>query len=419
MPKYKNEIDSLFFSYIVPLLQIKKEDYKIVLRESPKSTDEDNKLVFTAIYEPEKINYKIITRLSKSDIGKIVQKIWQELFDIFVFIIKNNKLNEIQYKDSLYENSFVWGIAQWLSGGDRNTDKTIYSIIRQFMNWSMKTYEGNRVRFGVVIDQSGYYKNNYSTSKINFYNFLHNDSAASISDGADTYFVVSSKGIITEISDAEVSIGDKQALSPYELHKVCNSTWGKNVGICLSSSGDIYCFKKQQLRIARINGKWVCFSYEAFSDSIKKIAPKDCLSDDMIKSIYNTCLDVSFARTGGCLAICNYENSKKEKLEKILPSLDDSLKKFPLISSIHNSTFLEFPRLIRKEFCGIDGAMIMDYWGKIIRIGAIINSVKPGSDGGGRKAATIKLSEFGIAIKISADGYIQILNQGKTIKEFK
>lgn len=408
---YLREVDYAFKTYVAPFLQIKSEDYVIVQYSTTACND---KFCLDAKINKDN-DYKILTKINKSTITKIAQAVWKPLLNICIFIEDNSMSNVSQYKDALYESAFVWGVSQWLGGGKKLEGKTIYKIIRQFMSWSMKTYEGNRVRFGVVIDIDKINETPNSTSKINVIDFLEHDSSASISDGVDTYFIVASNGEILRVSDNEVSINEnKQALSPYELEKVCKASDKSNVGICLSSSGDIYCFKQKQLKIARLNGKWVGFSYEAFNEALI-----EDVKEELIKEIYKTCLDVSFARTGGCLAICNPTNAKNENLDDIMPTIDVVQNKFPLIKDIHNNNFFSLPRLLRKEYMAIDGATIIDFTGKVHRIGAIINSVKPGSDGGGRKAATKKLSEFGIAIKISADGYIQIIKNTETIKEFK
>ena len=55
----------------------------------------------------------------------------------------------------------------------------------------------------------------------------------------------------------------------------------------------------------------------------------------------------------------------------------------------------------------MDGATILDKEGNIISFGAIIQN-DSGSYGGGRGAAARKLSKYGLAIKISTDGYIEV-----------
>ena len=69
--------------------------------------------------------------------------------------------------------------------------------------------------------------------------------------------------------------------------------------------------------------------------------------------------------------------------------------------------FIELDRKLRAEFVSMDGATILDKHGDVISFGAIIQN-DSGSYGGGRGAAAKKLSKFGLAIKISTDGYIEV-----------
>lgn len=412
MHDIKRDIRHLFKIYIVPLLQIENKDFKV----SPYVQDE-HKLDsdFLACINQEH-NYIIHVMEEVPYLSNIAQSIWQQIISIYSLLTNSGqRYKEFYYSDSLYESAVVWGISQWLGGGKKNADFTIYKIIRQLMSWSMKTYEGNRVRFGVLIDIVNSQEDE-KTDKIDFVNLLNHDSAALVSDGMATYFVVSPNGTVLHITDEQVVFNsDQTPFSPIELKKVCEASIKDNIGICLSSSGDLYCFKRKQLRIARINGKWVCFSYESFHQALIN----DIQDEKLVKEIYNTCLDVSFARTGGCLAICHSSNKDKENLEDIIPNIAESEKKFPLIPQIHNKNFFDLPRQIRKEYLGIDGATIIGFKGELLRVGAIINSVSPDSDGGGRKAAAMRLSQFGIAIKISADGYIEVIKNKNTIKKFR
>ena len=55
----------------------------------------------------------------------------------------------------------------------------------------------------------------------------------------------------------------------------------------------------------------------------------------------------------------------------------------------------------------MDGATILNKKGDILAVGAIIQN-ESGSYGGGRGAAAKRLSKYGMAIKISTDGYIEV-----------
>ena len=77
-----------------------------------------------------------------------------------------------------------------------------------------------------------------------------------------------------------------------------------------------------------------------------------------------------------------------------------------LLRIINGRKFQELSRKLRQELIGIDGATIIDYEGNILAVGAIIK-IEAGSVGGGRLAAAKTLSNYGISMKISADGRIE------------
>lgn len=61
--------------------------------------------------------------------------------------------------------------------------------------------------------------------------------------------------------------------------------------------------------------------------------------------------------------------------------------------------------------------MALSSSGLIHVIGTIIKLDGSGSDGGGRTAAATQLSKFGLSIKISQDGYVQLFKNEEVIME--
>ena len=85
--------------------------------------------------------------------------------------------------------------------------------------------------------------------------------------------------------------------------------------------------------------------------------------------------------------------------------INNKIIRTQLLSKVINRPFQGLDRVIRQELLSIDGAVVLKHSGEIITARAIIK-VPGGSTGGGRKAAAINLSRWGIGIKISADGPI-------------
>ena len=98
------------------------------------------------------------------------------------------------------------------------------------------------------------------------------------------------------------------------------------------------------------------------------------------------CLDISFARTGGCIAIANGKNAKRASSYLnsgdllLLAKTDKSTPTSHLIAQ----PFEKIPRHIREEWSALDGAIVLDRAGVVMAAGAIAR-VPGGSEGGGRR----------------------------------
>ena len=89
-----------------------------------------------------------------------------------------------------------------------------------------------------------------------------------------------------------------------------------------------------------------------------------------------------------------------------------------LESLINGEVFTELDRKLRAELLGLDGACILKSDGRVQAFGAIIQN-DSGSSGGGRGAAAKKLSKYGMAVKISTDGYIDVYVAGYLVYSIK
>lgn len=93
-------------------------------------------------------------------------------------------------------------------------------------------------------------------------------------------------------------------------------------------------------------------------------------------------------------------------------------KRTVILSLIQGKKFAAMDRKLRSELIGLDGACILYFSGKVYSYGAIIQN-DSGSTGGGRGAAAKKLSKYGLAVKISTDGYIELYVNSECVYEIK
>jgi hypothetical protein len=169
------------------------------------------------------------------------------------------------------------------------------------------------------------------------------------------------------------------------------------VGFVLNRLGEQLVFENGNLLFAKCRGEWQLYSHDIY---IKQLHPKN-RNRPLHEAIYASCLDISFARTGGCLIILSAGNLGR--LSDLVSDGDridgtPTHAKSRSIKTMVGTTFQHLDRRLRQELLALDGATVLDRDGNVLAVGAII-SVPAGSDGGGRRAAAMKGSEFGMGIK--------------------
>jgi len=168
--------------------------------------------------------------------------------------------------------------------------------------------------------------------------------------------------------------------------------------------------KDQKLLFARRSGAWHFLTPDAVVTQVGR--PDDI---NIRTALLETALDVSFARTGGCIGIVI--SSHQNKWKKIVVSTNDHLSASSSIKSkivnraIAGRRFQDLDRRLRQELVSVDGATVINHRGQILAVGAILR-IPGGSTGGGRTAAAKALSKYGLGIKISQDGKIQCYRDG-------
>lgn len=315
---------------------------------------------------------------------------------------------------------------------------TLLEIVNQLNKWSSRTYEGQKATFGFLVCniKAGEKTNpNLHISKILTENF-----SAVLADGTNTCYKISSDGYLLNYTTLPKS-KDQNILAPYEYIDMASVSYGSRVGISLTQMGDILLFHEKNLIYAKHAGVWTRYSHEEIIDRISDNS--NDLSDKTRKAIYLSSLDVSFAKTGGCVVHLdrNGDNSFLRQINEAdilmeeyynikydlsrdltteTPSTlesdqipyadflasDRSGKIANIRCMIAGRKFADLSRKLRQELLSVDGATVIDNDGDIVAVGAII-MIENGSFSGGRLAAAKTLSKYGVSLKISEDGQIQ------------
>ena len=380
-------LKDLIQKYLTKLIPVTIED------KYEKSTTRQDRIAYV---KPNKIAVKAsILQLQRIILKRSPKFSYEErIFTQYIVleIIKMYLSSDKDYHNLIFKSLHIRSIAKYIG-----YEKTSATILEQFESWASRTYEGGAITSSIGIDPKAQKQN------VHLNDIFPHDFAAVLTNGIDTLLVVNKDGEISgagQLPSAQLDIHE----APYRLNLIADWTNSNKVAFVLNRLGEILIFKNKQLVFIKRSGKWQLFAHD---DCISKLWPL-IFKKKLRKSIYETCLDISFARSGGCIIIMS--NKKLKKINEIVNILDrvDIAPKTPkskVISSMITGTFENLDRRLRQELLALDGAMVIDQTGKIIAVGAII-SVPSGSDGGGRRAAAIKGSEFGIGIKISEDGEI-------------
>lgn len=385
---------------------------------------------------------------------RLVRRILQSFPDIAQYKITGGGRflpDEFPYKEqkrALYSSVVQSGISRWLAG-DQQSNK-IDALFAELETWSVKTYEGKNVTMGFVINPEA--KSGFRVDGKKWLDFMKDDAAAMLTDCIHSVIELDTQCDFVGYR----SLSEKNAIPSCKLshkaplrfsHMIQTQIVEKKCGVFLLNNGDIVLAKNQEIRFVRRNLRWLNFSYNAFRNAVQPFVQENGRKSDagqkkmekLIESVFASVLDVSFSHAGGIISVVGKKwpetcVSSEGQKNAILAPCDDllsnvfdkepypddirPLKRVLLKKLIAEKPFHRLDRKLRGELLGLDGACILDCDGVVRSFGAIIQN-DSGSLGGGRGAAARKLSEYGMAVKISTDGYIEVYISGKLVYSVK
>ena len=279
--------------------------------------------------------------------------------------------------------------------GPEHASRTLQSAIQQFESLASQTYEGLPIVSALGLTGS------VSHGPVRLTELWAEDFSAVLSNGFDSIFVCGSDGRVFNL--AYLPLAKKTSFAPYRLGSIAEwCSKKKRVAMALNRSGEILLFQDRRLQFAKRRGAWRYYPHDSM---VMRLGVG--IDARVRTAVYESCLDVSFARTGGCIAVLDANSTTKAN--KVLNKEDlittGKKTRTKLLRSAIKKRFHNLDRRFRQELLAMDGATVLDRTGSIITSGAIV-TVPSGSVGGGRRAAAVELSKLGLGIKISSDGPI-------------
>ncbi|MFN0252721.1 MAG: hypothetical protein ACKV2T_37955 [Kofleriaceae bacterium] len=287
-----------------------------------------------------------------------------------------------------------------------------------------QTYENKALSFGCLVDAKS-----SKTSDVRFpSDFLTKKRYKALTDGFRTGYVVSKNGALVgfiDVDDARRASTDSGRYPEWAGYIAGASHKGR-CGICLTRAGDILVFDDGVLRFSYRFGQWRYWNHSHLIDLLRGLARVQHVAPALIKkvvtSVYRTALDVSFRRTGGMLVILRRRDDLRAIVRAGDAIGDDSRDPIDAAfdGALPGSKIQSTPRRIAAELAGIDGAVVVASSGDVLAYGAVLQPKRRGkisATEGSRSKAAIGASNYGVVMKISADGGITVFHKGTPVLE--
>ena len=318
------EFQYILENYILPLINV---DGKLVLKCEPTRSQNLKSHIkcyekrgehfiyfFPALATPQ-FHFRVKTQNPNQDFG-VAEMIIREILLVSSFDYRSDTFDKVNsydrnniYRNAKFDVAFEVGLCAWLGSA------CIYDLIQRLRIWSQKTYEGNHMAFGFIIDST-----QNSKGSVDYVKFLKSNHSAVFTDGIISGIKLDCKGKIVKYFSAiqeHTPNSNHTSWTPYEFldfTNMCRSESGSNwVGVIMQSNGDILIFKSQTLIFVKRNGKWMYLdSYTIHTIIGERYLCGNSDISDLDKKVfadelYLSILDTSFAHTGGCIAVVDSE----------------------------------------------------------------------------------------------------------------
>lgn len=278
----------------------------------------------------------------------------------------------------------------------------VAEVIAQFEKWAQETYEGRKIAAAIGVDSK-----DLTQGQVDLLEVFAEPFGTVLANGLESFIKAGQTGQIIGYEPMRQVAGEANLLAPIRFGRLAEWSNCSKVGLGLTRNGEVLVFTGGALLFAKRRGTWRHFTHQAI---IKRVGLWNCFDPELCRAVYETCLDVSFAKTGGGVALIQRTKANALNAANLVSPKDrrgSATVKGRCLSAIINGPFQSLDRRLRQDIVALDGATILDHQGHVVAAGAIVK-VEAGSDeGGGRLAAARRLSEFGCAIKVSSDGGIR------------
>lgn len=163
-------------------------------------------------------------------------------------------------------------------------------VLEHMETWSSQTYEGQRITSAVGISSEK------GTIPLGIKAFFRQPFAPVIGDGVETLLVCGTNGKLRDLIPLDDCAASPKA--PASFARVAGWTRNGAVAAVLNRHGEILVFADGELAFSKRRGRWLHYVHDSV---IQRMWPP--MKTVLRRSLYESCLDVSFARTGACIGV--------------------------------------------------------------------------------------------------------------------
>ena len=273
------------------------------------------------------------------------------------------------------------------------------------------------------------------------------DYSATITDGLYSCVEIQANGTYNRHIATDAQSNSLETV-PYPHQGFAQSCNDNKIGVLLTDNGDIIIIKNQKMICSKHNGHWTFSMHEYAISKLMSFLTEipDEKRKNAATTIYRTLIDVSYSHGGACIAIAK-DSKNPELLRMTYPTLLNEEDKNNVLKAIKGNKqkdltksekaetrdslirinalkgfaggyalYYELDAFLRRELIEMDGALVLGPKGEIHAVASIINPNGASVYSGARTTAAIRLSNHGLGIKVSQEGYIKFYeNEEETL----
>lgn len=285
-----------------------------------------------------------------------------------------------------------------------------------------QTYENNAIALGCILDPDASGDGGVTFPE----DFVDRKKFYALTDGFRTSYLLSGSGGLLKILDLErserkIKVSDREFF-PEWASDMARLSKGTRCGIALTRAGDILVFEDGSLRFTYRFGKWRYLNHRHIVDLLKNLARVQNVAQRKVgavaKGVYRTALDVSFRRSGGLIVVLGAVRDLRKVVRRGDAINDDprAPRDRALDEALPGTSIQGISRRVLAELASLDGAIVLANSGRLLAYAAILTPRKKGrirAAEGSRTKAAIGASNYGLAVKVSADGGIEVFHEGE------